>query len=176
MNLRNIAIVTVLLALSGCAATVTRTQNEAPIAVDAAARTNVIVTFGGTETAVKSKDWESFKDEWRGALTAAAQAAGAKLTIAAGVPTPSTEPGTRVDIYVNDYRYVSAGARYGLGIFTGNAFVNSKIQFKDAQTGKSFGDRAFNTSSSAWQGVFSAMTEKQLEAISKEIFVEINGK
>ena len=58
MNPRNIAIIAALLALSGCAATVTRTQNEAPIAVDAAARTNIIVTFGGTEAVAKSKDWE----------------------------------------------------------------------------------------------------------------------
>ncbi len=61
MNPRGIAIIAALLALFGCAATVTRIQNEAPITIDARAGNNVIVTFGGTETVAKSNDWETFK-------------------------------------------------------------------------------------------------------------------
>jgi hypothetical protein len=39
-----------------------------------------------------------------------------------------------------------------------------------------FGEDKVNTSSSAWQGVFSAMTSKQLAAIAKEIITDIRGK
>jgi hypothetical protein len=77
---------------------------------------------------------------------------------------------------VNDYRWVSTGARIGFGVFTGNAFVDAKIRFLDLKTGQPFGEQSINTSSSTMQGVFSAMTDKQLQAIAKEIVADINPR
>lgn len=34
-------------------------------------------------------------------------------------------------------------------------------------------ERSYNTSSSAWQGIFSAMTSKQIEAICQQIAQEL---
>jgi hypothetical protein len=101
--------------------------------------------------------------------------AGASFSAQEGEPHASGQPGTLVAIYVNDYRYISPGARYGFGIMTGNAFVDAKAKFSDLGSGRALGERSYNTSSSAWQGVFSPMTAKQIEAICKEIVGEITS-
>jgi hypothetical protein len=79
-------------------------------------------------------------------------------------------------VKVDDYRYLSTGARYGFGVFAGNAFINADAQFRDLQSGRTLGTRKYNTSSSAWQGIFSAMTSKQVEAICNQIVSDISGK
>ena len=57
----------------------------------------------------------------------------------------------------------------------GNAFIESKLSFSNLKNGESFGSQAANTSSSAWQGVFSAMTNKQVEAIAVDVFKQLKG-
>jgi hypothetical protein len=37
------------------------------------------------------------------------------------------------------------------------------------------GQRSYSTSSSAWQGIFSAMTDKQLASISAAMLKDIDG-
>jgi hypothetical protein len=103
-------------------------------------------------------------------------AAGITLVWRDGEARADGEAGTVVAIDVQDYRYVSTGARFGLGIMTGNAFVDARVRYLDARSGTVFGEDKVNTSSSAWQGVFSAMTSKQLAAIAKEIVTDIRGK
>ena len=46
----------------------------------------------------------------------------------------ASEPGTLAVVYVNDYRYISPGARYGLGIMTGNVYIESKATFSDLES------------------------------------------
>jgi hypothetical protein len=86
-----------------------------------------------------------------------------------GPAKPTGEPGTLLSIYVDDYRYLSPGARYGFGVMTGNAYIEAVLTFADLATGTRFGVQTYNTSSSAWEGVLSAMTEKQIDAIVTEI-------
>mgnify|MGYP006206573815 FL=1 len=76
---------------------------------------------------------------------------------------------------VNDFRYVSQAKRYAVGVFAGNAFLDLDVEFVELPQLKTFANRKFQTSSSAWQGVFSAMTPKQVEAVSKEIMAEVAG-
>jgi hypothetical protein len=56
---------------------------------------------------------------------------------------------------------------------TGNAYVDSSVQFRNLKTGALLGERKYNTSSSAWQGIFAPMTEKQVQAIATQIVNEI---
>ena len=77
---------------------------------------------------------------------------------------------------VNDFRYVSQAERYGLGVMTGNAFMDVEAEFLELPQLRPFATRKFQTSSSAWQGIFSAMTPKQVEAVAKEIVNEVAGK
>ena len=84
--------------------------------------------------------------------------------------------GTLLVVNINDYRYLTPGARYGFGVMTGNAFIDSSVEYRDLKTGAVLGEKRFNTTSSAWQGVFSPMTDKQVQAIATEIAGEIKGR
>lgn len=164
-------------ALSGCAANVQRgSVAEAPLQIPAASSKNIVVNITGSDVATRSADWEPFKGEWRGALAAAAASRGARFAAQEGAPRGTREPGTLVTVDVNDYRYLTPGARFGFGVMTGNAYIDTKVRFADLRTGATLGERSYNTSSSAWQGVFSAMTDKQIQAISQEVIAEINPR
>lgn len=54
--------------------------------------------------------------------------------------------------------------------------MDADVSFVDAKSGKVLGSRKYNTSSTAWQGVFSAMTDKQVRAICDQILKEISAR
>jgi hypothetical protein len=111
---------------------------------------------------------------WRQAIKQEASAIGARYSAQEGEAKSTGEAGTLLVVDVEDFRYLSAGTRFGFGIMTGNAFVKAHVTYKDLKTGDVWGRREYDTSSTAWQGIFSAMTEKQIGAISKEIVGELN--
>jgi len=59
---------------------------------------------------------------------------------------------------------------------TGNAFIDSKVQFADLNNGQVFGAQTYNTTSSAWSGVFGKMTPQQVDAIAAEVFGEFKTR
>jgi hypothetical protein len=128
-----------------------------------------VLNISGSPTAAGSSDWETMKGVWRDAFAEEAKEAGVPFGFQDGAAQPTGEEGTLLAVYVNDYRYVSTGARFGLGVMTGNAYIDSKVRFMDLMNGQLRGEQGYNTSSSAWQGVFSAMTSKQVAAICKKM-------
>jgi len=84
------------------------------------------------------------------------------------------EGGTLLQVYVNDYRMVGIGARIFLGVMTGNAYIDAKASYTDLNDGKEFGERTYNTTSSAWGGVFAKMTPQQVDAIASMVFAELS--
>jgi hypothetical protein len=60
-----------------------------------------------------------------------------------GPPKPTGERGTLLDVHIDDYRYLTPGVRYGFGIMTGNAYIESRIRF-------------FHPDTSVWSGGASA--------------------
>ncbi|MES2932352.1 MAG: hypothetical protein V4805_02550 [Pseudomonadota bacterium] len=164
------------LLLTGCAASVKKTASDAPIKTTAESAQQITLNITGSTIATTSSDWEPLKSEWRAAMQTAASTIGAKFSTQEGSTQTETGPGTLVVVYVNDYRYISTGARYGFGVMTGNAFVDASVQLRDLKTGALLGERKYNTSSSAWEGAFAAMTGKQIQAISTEIADEIRVK
>jgi hypothetical protein len=174
--LRLFAVATAVI-LAGCAATVTKPTAQTPaLAIPPASARLVVLHVTGSETALKSADWEILKGEWRTAMKSATDSRGIAVRFQDTAPAPSAEDGTLVVVRVADYRYVSPGARFGFGVFTGNAFMDAKVEFIDLRDGRRFGERQYNTSSSAWQGIFSAMTDKQLAAMANEIAGEITRR
>jgi hypothetical protein len=164
-------------ALSGCAASVDHpTSDTSSIRIPPASSRTIVMSMTGSETALHSADWEPFKGEWRAAMASAVAAKGAKFGAQEGPPRATGEPGTWVVVDVRDYRYLTPGARFGFGIMTGNAYIDSTVQFVDLETGTLIEDRAYNTSSSAWQGIFSAMTDKQVRAICDEVVATIDPR
>lgn len=165
------AMLAVAVTLSGCAATVVKDRSTGAPAmkVPAEASRSLVLNITGTPDVLRSSDWDLFRGEWRGALAAESAAADIPFSMQTGEVRPTGQNGTLLAVTVSDYRYMSTGARIGLGALGGNAYVDAKVRFIDLKTGVLFGEESLRTSSSAWQGVFSAMTLDQLRAIAKDI-------
>jgi hypothetical protein len=177
--LRQLSIVFVI-ALTGCAASVQQTPTSSPQA-SVAVQSGSAAMPAGTLTAIvtgnpsmtSSSDWPAFLDEWKEALTASAEAARMSFVLAndeANIP-----PGTSrlVRLTVNDFRYVSTTKRFMIGIMAGNAFMDVDAQYIAPPATTPFTSKKFNTSSSAWEGIFSAVTPKQVRAVSEMIVKDL---
>ena len=169
------AVLTLTIALTGCAATVQRQDaNSAPLASTNAAGKKLSLYVTGSQVSTTSADWEKLRGEWRSAMTGAAAAAGIPFTYYSTDPQPQSDSGTLVVVQVNDYRYLSAMTRFLLGVMAGNAFIDAEVSYYELPDRKLLGSKKYNTSSSASQGIFSAMTSKQLEALSADIVKEVS--
>ena len=172
---RTFCLALLLAVLTGCAASVSRPSggSSTPI-VPSIKPAAVALHIGGSPTIQGSSDWQTFRAEWRSAFTEAAREAGYTASYLETLPTEQPDGTILVDVNVKDYRYLTAGARYGFGIMTGNAYVNADAQFIEFPGNRTIGTRVYSTSSTAWQGVFSAMTAKQLRAISDAMLKEFS--
>lgn len=177
MRLLPLLALSALVALGGCAATVSQPGGTASTLQAPTAQTKrVALLITGSPTARQSADWQTFRAEWRGAFEAAATSAGLGFAYFEADP-PRQPAGTAlVRISVNDYRYLSTGARYGFGAMTGNAFIDAQAEFVELPAGRRLGTRQYATSSSAWQGIFSAMTSKQVAALSTQIVQDVQRR
>lgn len=161
----------------GCAANVKRPSaptESLAIPTSATSTIYLLVTSDGKHD--ESEDWELFRAEWRTAMASTASAAGRRFVHLDATPETFDEQGTFVVVDVNDYRYLSAGARYGFGVMTGNAYIDADAEFYVVPEMQKAGSRKYSTSSTAWQGVFSAMTSKQVEAIADQMLNDIDSR
>jgi hypothetical protein len=168
----------VCVALAGCAANVERPGAAAGpvLQVPARAQANVaLVVRAANPEVAKSADWQALRGAWRDAMAEAAKAAGKQFQYLESEPQSAPAGSTLVVVQVKDYRYLGTGARYGLGVMTGNAYVNADAAFYVGPGRTAVGTRSYSTSSSAWQGIFSAMTDKQLAGISAAMLKDIDG-
>ena len=147
-----------------------------PLALPATATKKIVLSMTGPAAVTQAKDWASFKDEWRATFADHAKTSGIAFEMQQGEARATGEGGTLVNVYVNDYRMVGIGARIFLGVMTGNAYIDAKATFSDLNAGAGFGDRAYNTSSSAWAGVFGKMTPQQVDSIASQVFDEIKPR
>ena len=171
--LRNIVILASLAVMTGCAATVQKSGQPAPTVVGAEAGKSVVLNMTGSTVATTAKDWNDFKGLWRDACTQEFTAVGAVFSMQDGEPKPTGDTGTLVVVNIVDYRYVSTAARMMFGIMTGNAFINAQVTFRDLKSGDVRATKTYDTTSTAWQGIFSGMTTKQVRAMCHEIVGEI---
>lgn len=194
MRILKLSTLVACLMLGGCAATIQKggatptatpatgaasaTSDPATVGVriPAASATKLVLNVSGSKISAESKDWVAFKEEWRAIFQEQFTAAGIAFEWQEGDARPLGQAGTLLSVKVNDYRYVGIGARIMFGIMTGNAFIDAKLRFSDLNDGVLFGEHVFNTSSSAWHGVFAAMTPKQIYAIADEVIREMNSR
>ena len=146
-----------------------------PITVPAVAAKKVVLAMSGPKSVIEARDWAGFKEEWRATFADHAKEAGIAFSMQADGARPAATDGTLLNVYVNDYRMVGIGARIFLGVMTGNAYIDAKVQFSNLNSGEAFGTQTYNTSSSAWEGVFGKMTPQQVDAIASEVFAEIKN-
>ena len=133
-----------------------------------------MVNFQGNSKVQQNEDWPRLKQEWRDALQVEATHAGYSLAEGQASSLEGKD-GVGIKINVTNFRYLTPGARYGAGVMVGNAWVNSSADYSDLKSGRLIGTRTYDTSSSAWEGVMSAMTKEQVEAISQKIISDIKG-
>lgn len=187
--MRNRLVSTLLLTGStilfgGCAASL-QTQSTAPadqktadtrIVVPPASTHTIVLRMSGSSVATTASDWPRVQTEWREAMQGASQEANSAFVDETVKRTQQRGGGTVVDVYVEDFHFVAPGARYTLGIMTGNAFIQARVTFRDLQSGRVFGERSYNTSSSAWQGIFAPTSDKQARAVAADIVQQINPR
>lgn len=161
---------------AGATASAPATPAQPPVKIPAASAKKVVLVMTGSKAVVEAKDWVAFKEEWRDTFAEYAKADGIAFSLQDGVPPPSSEAGTILAVYVNDYRWVGIGARIMLGVMSGNAYIDAKVNYRDLKTGQNFGTQDYNTSSSAWQGIFGKMTPQQVDSIGLQIFSEFKPK
>ena len=143
------------------------------LSMPSASTKRLVLNMTGPATVTQAKDWPAFQEEWRATFAEHAKEAGVEFSVQKGEPRSIGETGTLLQVYVNDYRMVGIGARIFLGVMTGNAYIDAKAGYTDLNDGKEFGDRIYNTTSSAWGGVFAKMTPQQVDAIASRVFAEL---
>lgn len=163
--------------LSGCAATVQRPAApggaaEQVISAPAGTRHLIVVLEPGPDIA-RDENWAALREEWVTSLSAIAPERGLRGTVMDRAPARLDAGDVLVNVRVNDYRYRSQAARYGFGVMTGNAYLYLDLEYKVPPDGRVIGNRSVSTKSTAWQGVFSAMTPKQVEAVVADIVATI---
>lgn len=168
----------VAVALTGCAASVSRptaSTSQARLAVPVATDKLFVVVMPAPGLQ-PGDNWEAFREEWQTSLASASALQKIDAVLLEREPESVAASATLARVIVNDFRYVSQAKRYGLGVMTGNAFMDLDVEFFAAPGKQSLGQRKFSTTSSAWHGVFSAMTPKQVEAVASEIVKEVTQK
>jgi hypothetical protein len=144
----------------------------APLTTPPASAKRLVLNMTGPAMVTQSKDWPAFQEEWRATFADYAKEAGVAFDVQQGEARSTGDAGTLLQVYVNDYRMIGIGARIFFGVMTGNAYIDAKASFTDLKDGKEFGERAYNTTSSAWGGVFAKMTPQQVDAIASKVFAE----
>jgi hypothetical protein len=144
-----------------------------PLTTPSASAKRLVLNMTGPATVTQSKDWTAFQEEWRATFADHAKETGVAFEVQKGEARPTGEAGTLLQVYVNDYRMVGIGARVFFGVMTGNAYIDAKASYTDLNDGKVFGERDYNTTSSAWGGVFAKMTPQQVDAIASKVFGEL---
>jgi len=175
MRLIAIVVASCALGLTGCAVRMEGAENHKPIAVGPAAAKKVVVGIDGDQLATGADSWPKMKEAFHEGCREEAKTAGLQLDFQDGAARPTGDPGTLLALYVNDFRYISTGMRLGIGIMSGNAYINANTKFMDLQTGSLWGERPYTTESSAMEGVGSAMTARQAQAICKNMFDVVRG-
>jgi uncharacterized lipoprotein YajG len=90
-------LISTILILTGCAATVQRQIGSEPdLAISAPATKRVVMVVQGSAVSANSTDWEQLRAEWRSAMAASTTAAGLSFAYQETVPTSSADAGTLV--------------------------------------------------------------------------------
>jgi hypothetical protein len=176
MRIRAAFVLLAIVLLSGCAANVKRsTPDTALPSIPPVSASKLVLNVSGSPTSVGSGDWAGFKQEWQENFAEQAQVAGVAFEMQDGPPHSTGAEGTLLSVYVDDFRFIRPATRYLTGVMSGNAFIESKLSFSDLRSGSVYGTQDASTSSSAWQGIFSPVTNKQVEAIAVGVFKQMKA-
>jgi hypothetical protein len=147
----------------------------APVSVPISSSRKLVLVMTGPKIVVESKDWPEMKREWRETFAEHAKKAAITYAFVDTAPSPGAEEGTLLLVNVTDYRIVGIGMRILFGVMTGNAFIDAQVAYTNLRDGGKFGEQQYNTSSSAWGGIFAKVTPQQVDQIATSIFAELKA-
>ncbi|MDH4556241.1 hypothetical protein E8F11_13875 [Pseudomonas sp. BN417] len=162
------------LILTGCAANTTEERPAAPLAIPSDSRTQLIVNFKAGNHVFRNAYWDQFKSLWHAAIQSEASTYRYTVTEQVGPITTTSAPGLLLVIKVDDFRYVTE-SEFESDSEAEHAWVDARVIYLDAQTAKEYGERSYNTSSTAWEGIASATTDVQVRAFAKGILNDIRS-
>jgi hypothetical protein len=170
------AVLAVALALTACAASVKKSNIDgAPLTLAPEQSKRIVMYVTGSPEALANPEWQRLGAEWR----KSAGVVGGRMAIEFSVQddaSPRKEPGVLVTVDVKRFRFVAPGSRGALGIVAGNAFLDLEVKYADLQTGAPLGVRKYDSRTKTSQGVFAAVTSKQVEAICDDIAHEVTQR
>ncbi len=162
------------LILAGCAANTPEELPAAPLAIPSDSRAQLIVNFKAGNQVFRNGYWDPFKSLWRTAIQSEASTYGYSVTEQVGPIATTPNPGLLLVIKVDDFRYVTESEAES-DPEAEDAWVDARVIYLDAQTAKEYGERSYNTSSSAWEEIASATTDVQVQAFAKSILNDIRS-
>ena len=146
-----------------------------PMGVPPASTKRLVLHMTGPDFVTHAKDWPAFQEEWRATFADYAKQAAIQFDVQKGDAPATGDAGTLVDVYVNDYRMVGIGSRVFFSAMTGNAYIDAKATYSGLGDGAKYGERAYNTTSTAWAGMFAKMTPQQVDQIAAKVFAELGA-
>lgn len=166
----------IIVIIAGCAAAVTQTTIPSN-GSKSAARTQptsgtLVAVISGSEEIQANSDWSDFLEQWQSSMNESAENSKMAFVLVKDEFSVPANAEVLVRLTVNDFKYVSTTKRILLGVIAGNAYMDVDAQYLALPSKKVFGSKKFNTSSSAWEGIFSAVTPKQIQAVSDIIVKE----
>lgn len=175
--IKRLTLFVAVASLVGCAATVTQTptSTSSPAATPRAQAPAgaLVAVISGSAAVRTNSDWQSFLAEWQASLAASAGTAKMPFIFAKDETAIPSNASILVRLTVNYFKYVSTTERFLLGVIAGNANMDVDAQYIELPDNKPFGSKKFNTTSSAWEGIFSAVTPKQVQTVSEMIVKDV---
>ncbi|MCY1278452.1 hypothetical protein D9M68_192130 [compost metagenome] len=160
------------LILTACAANTPEELPAAPLAIPSDSRAQLIVNFKAGNHVFRNAYWDQLKSLWRTAIQNEASTYGYSVTEQVGPITTTSTPGLLLVIKVDDFGYVTESESDSEAE---HAWVDARVIYLDAQTAKEYGERSYNTGSSAWEGIASATTDIQIQAFANSILHDIRS-
>ena len=121
----------------------------------------------------KRPDWPDLLAALTAAMAKASADARIEFSSFAAGSRPAREPGTLVTLTISDYKLIGSDKRFSMGAMAGSGALDAEAAFADLQTGRDVGKRKYSATSGAFQGLFSAPTERQLDVLSAQIIKDV---
>lgn len=159
------------LLITGCAATPQLTERE-PLGRALSQYRVVYAVVDGTSD-VRAKDsYSSSSERLLGQFVADLRAIGKTASIGRA---PPGQRALEAQLMVTDFNYVGGAARITGGILAGRATLGVTMTLSDPANGAVLGVVSASDSSSHLQGVFGADTDRQVQAMARELALKLQG-
>lgn len=179
---RSTLVSTLILALTltGCATRITQSnQIEAPASANRYSTTaptsnvklngNVAVLLTANSAVMQKSGWLELESDWEKILPKIASAEKTNAAMISNESALTRNQTMLVKVKVNDFRYTSTAKRILLGVMAGNAYMDLEVEYIQLPSKRVLASKRINTTSSAWEGIASAVTPRQIQTVSKQI-------